>query len=278
MIWSNNTKVFSIRYTHAYFNNEPTSFLKFFPSPNTKQLMDRYGILINTMTDGFDLYANTSQALDEYLKYVQNATQVDSFDFDIQTEDPLFYNYTALPIDWQGVFEFSSERSQYDAQLNIFMLEEQLSPPQETNTTATLSINFTDIINAISDYSEANYKISFAVRQTQWRYYIINNSNLSFEYFKIDSGDHAIFEPGIKETLSNNQEATMFSSGANRLALSKFPDHNYNLVGINAVNGSAQQQASTILFKGLPTANPSSFNLITVNEETVVVSPMYIYI
>ena len=278
MIWSNNTRVFSLKYMHAYFNDEPTSFLKFIPTANTKNLMDRYNILINGLVDGFDLYANTSQTVQDYLNYLINTTQIDSFDFDVITNDALFYNYTDLEIDWQGILAFDSDRSQYDAVTNTFGLEQRLSDPMETSTTATVSISFTDIINAISDYQEANYEISFAVRFTQWRYYIINNSNLTFESLTIDTGDNNFFGEATKETLDNGQEALMFSSGENALPLSATPNYQFNLVANEQINGVPDQQSKSIVFRGLPNANPNNFNLIKENQETIFVSPMYIYI
>ncbi|MEP2935624.1 MAG: hypothetical protein ABJM06_07885 [Gilvibacter sp.] len=278
MIWSNNTRVFSLRYVHAYFNDQPTSFLTFIPTANTKNLMERYNILINGLTNGFDLYANTSQTVEEYLNYLNNTTQIESFDFDVATSDPLFYNYTDLEIDWQGILEFDSDRSQYDAVTNTFGLEQRLSDPTETRTTATVSISFADIINAIADYQEANYEMSFAVRFTQWRYYIINNSNLTFESLTIDSGENNLFGEATKQTLDNGQEALMFSSGNNTLPLSDAPKYQFNLVANEQINGVPQEQARSIVFRGLPNANPNNFNLIEENQETVFVSPMYIYI
>ena len=275
MMKSSFYKVFSLEVLHSFYQGNICKGLTYRPFLASKDLMKRFSFKQTATATGFAFYTSTMQPIAELLNYITNTTGETSFDFEVTTEDPHFYQFTDLPINQIGIIKYNSSSILSISETNKIILKPEFVPVLETNILFNITINFEDLIALNIEQDIAYYQIQFKARSTQWKYYILNDSAQFFGQLSIKGTSEINFEGPEEASIQNGQKALLFSSGNELLALSEIPKYNFNLIGITKKN---EVDRSQIVFKGLPNPNPNVIEIVTDKADPLVVSLMYVYI
>lgn len=274
MMSSNYTLLFSIVIEHTYYSNEICIDLQYTPSTETQRLMDKYTLRILKTPEGFSFYASTSQSIKGFLNYLRTTDNTTSFSFDVLSMNQEFTVFTAeYPIDALGTISFDSTRTTMVESTNVLQGAFTSSPMSQISF--SISIDYDAIIRFRESGNNPKYKILFTARKTQWRYYIINNSNQHFEKLEIQSKSGIQFREPKEVTLQNGAVALMFSSGEMKLPIKEKVEDMFNLLGTKTNLGNTRTQT---IISGLPIAKPTSIEIYKEGDVTQVASPLYIYI
>ena len=264
--------IFSIQVFHEYFEKGSCNCLVFQPNRSTANLMNRYAFKINQNRNGFQFYSSTSKSITAYLNYIEANTQQDFFEFDITSTDSNFTVFTALPTNWIGQFVYTSSNVHNENEKLI--LKADSSPNSTPNSIGSVKIHFQDLIALLNKTIECSYTITFESRATQWRYYIINKSEIQLNNPVIVSKTPIAFEEVTTVTLQNGNKALLFSSGENLMKMSEIAKYKFDLVD----KSNTTNQTGKIIFKGLPNPSPKKIGLEEEDGKKIVTSPMYVYI
>ena len=267
---ANYTLVFNIDIKHTYFSSGICEDLTYSPTIDTKQIIDKYGFIIRKTVSGFQLYSNTNQSIEDYLTYIQQVTETTAFEFTGTAINQVFYNYTAeIPVVEIGVLSYESNRLVN----NSVSLQETFIAKSDASHIISIKILFNDIIKAHTPDTQLSYQILLNARNTQWQYYIINNSNQEYTEIAIESNTTEIqFTNEGETTLQNGQKATLFSSGEALIPLKNVAEHKFDIVNTKQTIAGSRKET---IFKGLPIPNPSSQIIL---DNGTIASPMYVYI
>lgn len=264
--------VFSIQVFHEYFEKGTCKCVEIQPNKATANTINRYGFKINRNENAFEFYSNVPKNISDYLNYIQANSEQDCFEFDLTSSDSNFTLYTELPTNWTNSFIYTSSNTVYENQKIV--LTAASIPNSGSVSIGSVKIYFKDIIALISTNNECNYAIKYESRATQWRYYIINKSEILLNNPEIVSKIPVVFEQAITVTLQNGNRALLFSSGENFMKMSEIPKYKFDLVDKSTISN---QKGKTI-FKGLPNPRPNNIGLEEENKEKIVTSSMYVYI
>lgn len=275
MIVSQAILLFSITIEHTYYTDGICVDLQYTPSQKTQIVIDRYALLLQRTPEGFSFYASTDQSIKDFLNYIKRTEDATSFSFDVVSMNQDFTVFTEYPITSLGIFSFNSNNNTVVD--GVTVLKEVFEPRVTSNISFTVTVDYDAIIRFRESGNNPFYTIKFISRKTQWRYYIINNSNQHFEKLEIKGDSDIQFEAPVEVTLPNNMMAFLFSSGDLKLPLEEHATYRFNLLGTKTNLGNTRTQT---LFSGLPIAKSNSIETYT--EEgggtTQVASPLYIYI
>lgn len=270
---SNVTLLFSVRIRHTYYTDGICKDLHYVPSPETQKLMNRYRLYLQTTLKGFSFYYSSEQSVTDFLNYIKTIDGTTSFSFDVTSMNPDFTVFTDYPITTLGAFFFDTINT---AIIDGATVMKGVFEPSDINRVSfTITIDYDAIIRFRESGNNPTYNIQFASRKTQWRYYIINNSNQHFERLDIQGNSGIQFEDPIEVTLPNNTTALLFSSGSVKIPLEEIPTHTFNLVATKTHLGNTRTQ---VIIKGLPMAGSNHIETYTEGDTIYVASPSYIYI
>lgn len=268
---SNYQLVFRLRVFHSYFEQNICDCLRFDNGPITSKLANRFGLMKRDLINGFDLYINSAAAFPDMLRHISTTTGTSCFDFDIKTIEPAFYHFTELPAQWLGRLMYDSRSgSNMPAEGNI-RLDPTFSTDGGMQGLGNLTVHFDDIAKS------PNFNISYAARSTQWQYYVINRSDVQLDSPAISGKAGIAFDGPKSMLLDNGQQAMLFTSGNKLIPLSRVPKYKFDLVNDQGVAGQRSSRPK-VIFRGLPNPGPSWTGMGTSGENTVVVSPMYVYV
>ncbi|WP_299276850.1 hypothetical protein [uncultured Psychroserpens sp.] len=263
--------LFDLLVTHTYFKTGFCEGLTYKPSKSTSELMDRFNLKVLNIDKGFQFYSRGKVPFDTFLNYITKATEHSYFEFNAQSTDQVFYQYTNLPLDDIKTLLFDSEQSH--AEGDFIVLNQQFQ--KRSANLFTLRIQFSDILMHLAKDAIGHYRIDFSSRATKWQYTIINNSQEHYNELSIKSNSEVEFDSGKEVVLNNGQKAIAFTSIGDNIVLSQIPKHTFDLVCTESEMGV---KISRILFKGLPMPIPSQLQVIKTNTEMSMVSPIYIYL
>ena len=266
------TSLFSVSISHTYFASGNCESLQYKAMQNTQKIIDKYGFVLRLHTNGFELYTNTNQSIDDYLNYIQHVTETDTFEFTGIVTDQNFYNYTAeIPLTEIGVLSYENTNNLTTG--NSIELSKKFSPQSDVQNPVQIKILFKDIIDAHNLNSNTTFQIQLHARKTQWHYNIINSSNQNFDELEVESNTPDIqFSNKGETTLQNGQTALLFSSGEDQLPLKNVPEYNFDLINTKTVISGSRKET---IFKGLPIPDAANLQIV---ENDVIASLMYIYI
>lgn len=276
MTGTNLASLFTIHVQHGYFPGGVCTCLQFIPDAGTQLLQQRFGFSMRTQHDGFGWYANTAQSLPEYIAYVAQTSGETAFRFTIHTRQQEFFGYTELPVNLAGQIIVTTTRSTGNEK-NIPLTVQITGKPAATGM-GTLTILFADLLSIMKSTTAPQFTLSFAARKTQWQYYVINSSAMVLNNPAVTGSSNIVFNGPQPVTLSNGQQAMLFTSGNELIPLSRQPRYVFSLVNrAQGETGSNRFAAKTIV-KGLPTPDPVQFELLEINGSLQMSSPMYVYI
>jgi hypothetical protein len=254
---------------HRYFADNRCNWFSYKLVGDAAVLSKRFGLRFDFSANGFTFYGAAPAA--KLLNDISLKTGLEAFEFDCTCINNLFFLITDFTPGWAGQFVCDSVTS--TAGEGFWQLHPQLSSAPVAGPAGKIIIRFDDIINKSKENNTPFYAVSFAQRNTQWQYYIINRSQVALANPQIK--DRSVVLNGPENvTIANGQQALFFSSGENLLPLQEQPAYRFALMNA-AQNGNA---TSKMVLRGLPNPNPSHFELVQVAGQTQVSSPMYVYL
>jgi len=265
------TSLFSVSISHTYFASGNCESLQYKAMEHTQKIIDNYGFVIRLHTNGFELYTNTNQSIENYLNYIEQVTEIDTFEFTGVVTDQNFYNYTAeIPLTEIGVLSYENMSN---TTTNPIELSKSFHPQSDVQNAVQIKIQFEDIINAHKSNANIAFQIQLHARKTQWHYNVINSSNQNFDQLTIESNAADVqFSNKGEITLQNGQKALLFSSEEYQLPLKNVPEYNFDLINTKTVISGNRKET---VFKGLPIPDAANLQIV---ENDVIASLMYIYI
>ena len=255
--------LFTLSIKHTYFTYKACDCLKVLPSETTAQVLRQAGLIFRAQTDGFEVYYNSDSTINKLLKDLESDTGMDSFDFEIWSDDVDFIKYTDFPAK-QGQLIFSTkdrstDSTEHNHYLNLHFLQGE---NVVSNSMGRLTVYFSDLIEMATD---RNISLFFQARSIYWKYYVISNTNKNLANAKITNDAGIEFEDPI-ETQLHDQAAWLFSSGSHAFALSQSPTQELNL----SLDGVTKTP--------LPAPSMESIQVDPSGETDSLVSHMYVYI
>jgi hypothetical protein len=280
MILSSYKILFSLNIIHTYFENSICNSLSIKVNDSTKKLMSRFGFKTKMTHNVFQFYTNGQRNIGDYLSYITHVTQQDFFEFEIFNTNNSFNLLTDFPIDWMGLIEYSSDSELNVNNVNSIGLNPVFVTSVSTNALGKIRIYFKDILKSNLAGSQVVYEIKFNARNTQWQYFIINKSNAILSNPVISNKSDIVFEGPVHIDFQTGEKALMFTSGDILLPMSQIPNYKFDLIN-KVVSPNADDQnlsKSVLVFKSLPIPNPKNFEVIIQDGNSVICSPMYVYL
>lgn len=258
-------KIFSVTFSHSYFQKKTASPIVVQPSKSSIDLMSQYAILLRQTTSGIELLYNAAESVESILRNIKETSGISSFDFDLKCMDPFFYSYTELPSQ-EIQLVYSSDTKSNRNEKDTIVLYPNFIEGQNENRLGQIHIQFTDLIKFYNNNTPVTFTISFNSRSTQWQYFIINSGKSPLQEMSIESNSNIKFSSPKEIVLPNGQNATLFTSET-LIPLSNLPEHKFNLI-----------DSGKTIISGLPIPNVTTLTVDKSNEKTLYYSPMYIYV
>jgi len=269
--------LFGLEVFHSYFQQNICRCLEFNAEADTVKLMKRFRFVIRRKVNGFGLYSDSEQSAEQQFNYIQQATGLDSFSFEIRTTDPDFNFFTELPPDWVGQMNYDSN----NASLTDGRVQLNEEPDGTTGDAyiGRIILRFDDILRFSDQTGYPTFAISYQARATQWQYFVINRSSVPLNEPSISGKGDITFDGPQNVVTAAGEAALLFSSGANLLPLSEQVIYKFDLVNLpSSTDGtSGKPLTPRVIIKGLP--NPAPQWIGTVKDDTSQLSsPMYVYL
>lgn len=280
MTQSNYTIAFRVSVYHSYFESNVCNCLHFKPSVETEKLQKRFGFMIRNNINGFDFFSDSKFSLASLLPYIKISTNQASFDFEIESNDEAFSNFTEIPLDWRGQMHYNTNSASNYFENDVLVLGINLSEKMSSSTMGKLSVHFDDLLKYTAVKGYADLSIRLNARKTQWQYFVINKSSLSIINPVIKGNNGTVFNGPELVTIQSGEDALLFSSGENLLPLSRIPKYKFSLVDHITANetDTIKKITDRVIFKGLPNADPRRVSLVEINGIKQFLSPMYVFI
>ena len=266
------TSLFRVTLAHSYFASGICDCLNYKASVDTQILMNTYGLIQKATTNGFEVYATTSQPIETFLNYITKVSETTAFEFAGITSNETFYNFTALPVNQLGVLTYQSDNQENVVTAENIQLAETFVSDETSQEAISIIIQFKDIIRLLKTNKNVQYNIQLTARETQWNYYIINNSNQEYKQLVIQSKGKIQFSAPTEATLQNGQKAQLFSSKTIKIPLKNVVEYEFNLTNTKATIAGERTE---IIVKGLPIPNPQN---LEINDDLTIASLIYVYI
>lgn len=264
-------KIFSLQCFHTYFENGKCEGLNFSPGERTTSFIQRFGIRIIMVQNGFDLYAKTDGTTFEFLTYLNQIEDGSHFDFDVQSTNPSFYSITSvLPLNQLGQLVFRSNSDLNTANETSIELVSTFSASTSSPSLMSLTIYVADLLKLETDLEQSLFTINFEARPVQWCYNIINRSSLNLVRPQIISNSGFEFEGPTETVLPNGDKAMLFTSGHTMFPFEELPTSVFELK-----DNTPQPK---LIFSGLPSPNPNNVEIREKEGTLYSVSSMYVYI
>ncbi|MBC8754350.1 hypothetical protein H2O64_06685 [Kordia sp. YSTF-M3] len=265
------TSLFKVSVAHSYYASGICECLQYKASTASQTLMDKYGFILKATTNGFEVYT-TNQSIETHLNYITQVSETTAFTFVGITSDQNFYNFTELPINELGVLTYTSTSTANVEANETIQLAENFVTDTTTQEVVSITITFDDLIRLHKTTNNVQFNIQMNARETQWYYYIINNSNQEFKKLVIESDNDIQFSGPTAATLQNGQNALLFSSETTKIPLKNTVEYTFNLTNTKTTLAGERTE---IIIKGLPIPNPQN---LQVNNDHTIASLMYVYI
>jgi hypothetical protein len=256
----------TIELLHTYFQGDVMQGFHLHPDQRSKQVIQQQGLRLRPLNNRLEIYYSQQPSGPAPLNDVAGLT------FHLQITDPLFLNYTWLPITSSPpVYAFSNQReanrlSKQEYVTGEDIAEGQLSLPAETFGLIDLSLSLPE-----GNSQPPVYQLKFAARPVVWRYYIIEASDESSAALSIESDNFpaSFIDKGML-ALPNNQQARVFESAPEvPVPLQELPAYDLQL------QIAYLDHTNSIR---LPYPSPQSLKAMDAGEQDQYAAEMYIYV
>lgn len=268
-------KAFDVIVYHTFFDTGKCNCLHFIPDMATEKIFRKFGLRMNLISNGFELFLQSSSLINEALDYILKTTGLDYFEFNIQSDNPFFALFTAMPIHFPGQITYTSQDPENQDNNGTVVLHETLEQEKSNSFLGLLRIYFEDLKTT----SAPHFELKFTARATQWQYYVINKNAVPLNHAVINEKGKMQFEDPKQVVLQTGEKALLFTSGQTNILLSEKPKYKFDLISTNESNASGPKNSNgKVLIKGLPVPDVSRIGIIENAGTIQVTSPMYIYL
>jgi hypothetical protein len=258
--------VFRLSVFNSFYTNDECTCLVFSPDQATSKVLVKYNFKVRNIKNGIELFTEDASKLDQLLTYIQSTTYLTGFKFDINTIDPNFYNFTALPFNDLQSLSYSTNDKNPDGSLSWTVANE--SPKL-----GTVNFLFADLKTDLP----LNYSIKFTNKETKWNYYIMQRSGISLSNPQVKGSDGSLFEAPVPIKIETGDAALLFVSSST-IPMKERSDITYSLVDQITVSTLDSSVKNKLIFKGLPISSPESISIDKSQVPPIFTSPIYIYI
>ncbi|RUT67866.1 hypothetical protein D0817_24020 [Flavobacterium cupreum] len=271
-------KAFDVMVFHTFFDTGKCNSLHFIPDIATEKIFRKFGLRMNQLSNGFELFLKSGSSISDTLAYISKTTSLDYFVFNIQSDNPFFMLFTAMPINFPGQFTYTSQDPENQDNNGTVVLHETLEQEKSNLFFGQLKISFEDL-KKTADTSPLHFQMKFTARATQWQYYVINKNSVPLQNPVINEKGKMQFDDPQQVVLQTGEKALLFTSGATPIVLSEKPKYKFDLISTNGSNESGPKNTKDkVLLKGLPVPDVSRIGIIENAGTIQVTSPMYIYL
>ncbi len=258
---------------HSYFNDGKMGILNFKPTVKTQQLIVRHGLLVRKNKNRFSLIHSKKEKTIDVLGYIIKSSDIDYLEFNVFTDDAYFYNYTDIPLDWIGQFDYSNNSKENKQDSDSTILNPNPSVNTSTSKLGTIKFYLEDLISQAAN-DAAKFEIRFEARKTQWNYYIIAQNPTTG--LSIEGKSNLQFEGPNEVELINGIKAMKFSTGSTLISLQEKSKLKFDL--IKRFDLKEGEIAPDLILSGLPVADPNKLEMVKIGGSQVASSDMFIYI
>lgn len=245
----NYNKLFSVELLHDYFRNNIAKDISVQPTKETKDWMMQNNCLLKGQGNVWSVFIP---------KDLEDGARPNTLEFECQSADYNFINFTDFPIDEIGCLYFSNESDPTDEGLK----SEFKSAEDHVPAAALIQIDLSKINEAGSEF-----RIQFNSRKLCWKYFIINTTGKNFTEIKLIGDNSELFEGPTDVELPTGQKSQLFDSKSNL-----FP---FQEMGGMDLKLSIAENAAPATLILLPNASAQS---IERNKEGKIKAAIYVYI
>lgn len=271
-------KAFDVMVYHTFFDTGKCNCLHFIPDAPTEKIFRKFGLRMNLISNGFELFLKSNSSITDTLAYISKTASLDYFEFNIKSDNPFFALFTAMPIHFPGQITYTSQDPENQDSNGTVVLHETLQQEKSNLFLGLLRISFEDLKKTAAA-SPMHFEMKFTARATQWQYYVINKNAVPLNNPVINEKGKMQFDDPEQIVLQTGEKALLFTSGKTNILLSEKPKYKFDLINTTESNGSGPKNSSgKVLLKGLPVPDVSRIGIIENAGTIQVTSPMYIYL
>lgn len=278
---------------HGYNLGGVCPCLNFVPTENTRDLLDKAGLLLRETADGLQIVYDKSR-LEALQMYAQDSQEPLSFDFRVYATDPDFKSYTEpFPVAADDILYFDNRQAKATGEQVLSAKQtvssEDFRPWDSSDLNALLAPRdrllppvfvlriFAEssqgpLLSQWLDAEPTVYSINFDNRQRYWKYYLlgrmVEGKGADAGFYVVDSDNQVEFETTGEETLSDRKLAYTFRS-KQRIPLTEVYQYRFQLK-------QKGQNGETVVIPSLPFASVRQVGRDTVAEQDTIVSEIYI--
>lgn len=283
----------SVAVEHGYYSSGVCASLDFQPTPKTRELVEKAGLLLRKTADGIRIIHDRDR-LDALEMFALDASDAPGFDFKVFATDSGFRNYTEPYTGARGEVLYFDNRSadgsgKQSLTASEFVSERDMKSPDSAELNETLSqkdrLLPPEFVLRIYFDSDAGpqlkywleqpptiYSISFNSRQRYWKYYLLGRiaeiDESKNRYSIVDPDNGIEFETTGREVLSGKYPAYTFRSKQRIPLYERYP-FRFQL-------RQTGEAGESTLIPRLPVASIDKFGSEAIAEQEIIVSEIYV--
>jgi len=279
---------------HQYYDDGVMHYMRLQPDHETQTFFDRYRLSARQSQGVYALHyfgPGTPQSFAQSLNHLLDDRPLV---FNLISSNDNFAIITDLPVNWCGQLQYSSKnvaskpepsksQQQSSGQTQVIELVMQLQPRTIalSSVVGQIVIFPQDLLTDQRKMHQPSFAIKMKARLTHWHYYVVNRSQLKPARLEISNAQGIVFEVPKQVTLTNGEQALLFSSGEHCFALSETVKAPFNLVSLMPDDPEqALHPGSNVkqLITGLPIPKTDLLSIEMHDGHQYVYSPMYVYL
>lgn len=271
-------KFLEIEIRHSYFQNSSSNVLNLMPLLETTEKLKQHTVLIQKNNNIVAFYAGISEAADLDLLTLIGA--LGSMYFQIVADDPLFYNYSDIPIPTGNeLLYFQNIEDSNELQADLISVEDAFPAGQErleidVPILGLLHLNFESL--APPQLNEIKLSLNITARRVYWVYKIIipESRQIQVHHMEILDIDRNNFNGPVQREIVGGQMASVFTSARLLPLRQKLDQH--SLLKLTYSNQGSE--LTTEMEMKLPNATAENLESINIDGSTVWSSTIIVYV
>lgn len=282
----------SVAVEHSYNSGGVCSSLDFHPARNTREIIDKAGLLLRKTLDGIQIIYDQDRL--DALEMLLDEPEAPAFDFKVSSRDPDFRNYTEPYSGARDALLYFDNRAagtsgKQAVSAAEFVCERDIRPVDSANLSGVLShqdrLLPPDFVLRIFAENEAGpllgrwleqpptiYSIRFKNRQRYWKYYLLgklaNRDMAQTRYSIVDPDNRFEFETMGQEILADRNLAFTFRSKQQIPLYEQYPFR----FQLRQTGGAGE----STLIPSLPLASVTQVGSDAIEGQEIIVSEIYV--
>ncbi|WP_263065608.1 hypothetical protein [Dickeya dadantii] len=260
---------------HHYFPQGEWREATLLPDEYTRRQMRRFGLQLVAFGNIWRFYGGAATGRAAFLQYCATLADVRPFRFWVVQPRPYFVVITDMPLDWQGVLGFSSQRVTAG---NDVQAADQLiagAPASDDAPAGTVA----EICCYLNDLATRQaYAIGLQPRATTWEYRVIPRGQIRLQEPQVvDASGQIAFSSPAALTAASGESGGWVTRSLSAIAFQQVPAQRLSLMDSQSADtpdGSARQRR---ILSALPTPTGTQ-PFAQRADDNLPVSVMYVYV